>query len=73
MALRLIAGQNVFERAFIRTPFKSAAVTLPTNSMFVALPIDGLGPGSYARGFYAQGGQTSSVERSCLINAVTGH
>jgi len=67
MAPRLIAG-DVFDRAFFRTPFKSASVNLPTNCMFVVIPIDGLGPGSYARRFYAQAEQSSSVERLSLIN-----
>src|SRR6266851_6438286 len=62
MARSLIARQYVFERVSFRTSFKSACVNWPTNCMFVVILI-GLGPVSYAKGFYIQGEQSSSVER----------
>src|SRR6266481_2456398 len=71
LAPGLSTCQYVFERASFRTSLKSAAVTLPANCMFVVTPVDGLGSGSYARGFYAQAQKSSSVERLCLIHAVT--
>jgi hypothetical protein len=72
MAPSLIARQYVFERASFRTSFKFACVNWPTNCMFVVKVIDGLRPVSYAKGFYIQGEQSSSVERLCLADAVTG-
>jgi hypothetical protein len=72
MAASFIAGQYVFERASFRTSFKSGCVNWPTNCMFVVIVIDGLRPVSYAKGFYIQGEQSSSVERLCLVDAVTG-
>jgi hypothetical protein len=72
MALELIARQYVFERVSFRTSFKSASVNLPTNCMFVVILIEGLRPGSYAKGFYILGEQSSSVEPLCLVDAVTG-
>jgi hypothetical protein len=72
IAPTLIAGQYEFGRVFSCTSLKSTAVTLPANCMFVALPIDGLGPVSDAKEFYAQAQESSSVERLRLINVLTG-
>jgi hypothetical protein len=72
MAASLNARQDVFERVSFRTSFKSACVKWPTNCMFVVMLIDGLCPVSYAKESYTQGEQSSSVERLCVVEAVTG-
>lgn len=60
MARGLIVGPNVFERASFGTSFKAACVNLPTNCMFVVIPIEGLRPVSYAKELYTQGEQSST-------------
>jgi hypothetical protein len=71
IALRFIARQYVFERVLFCTSLKSASANFPTNCIFVVLPIDALHPAPPAKGLYAEGAQSSSLERLCRINMVT--
>ena len=68
----LVARKNVFERVLFRASFKFASVKLPTNCMFVVAPIAGLRLVSHSKGLYAQGAQSSSVERLRVTLADTG-
>jgi hypothetical protein len=54
IAASVTARRYVFERVFFRTSFKSATVNLPTNCMFVVIPIEELRSVSYAKGAYTQ-------------------